>query len=66
MALEKVGEDADEVARFLSVRGNKDLIFQQLQEVRCVWPGLDEVGALSILLRGRNVEKAEVLGDVYT
>ena len=63
-ALVEVGEDADQVARFLRVGGDEHLFFEQAQQVRRVGPRFGEFPALAFLLGGRHVEQAEGFGDV--
>jgi hypothetical protein len=63
-ALVEIGQDANHVARFLRVSGDQHLFFKQAQQVRGIRPGLSELLALAILLGGRHVQQAEVLGDV--
>ena len=64
-ALEQVRQDANHVACFLRIGGYQHLVFEQLQQVRRVGPGLDELLAFAVLLGGRHVEQAEILRNVF-
>ena len=63
-ALVEVGEDADQIARFLRVGGDEHLFFEQAQQVRRVGPRFSELPALAFLLGGRHIEQPEGFGDV--
>ena len=57
-ALEEVGEDADQVARFLRVGGDQHLIFEQPQQMRRERPRLDEIACACDRARRRHSRAA--------
>jgi hypothetical protein len=63
-ALEQIGEDADQIARFLRVGRHKNLIFQQLKQLRRERPRLDEVLSFAILLDRGDGEQAKIFRNV--
>jgi hypothetical protein len=63
VALEQIGEDANQITRFLGVSGDKHLIFQELEKMRRKRPTFRKFVSLALMLRRRN-GKESVFFDV--
>ena len=61
---EELGEDADEVARFLGLGGDEELVFEELEQVEGEGPSLGEALAGGLVFAGRDVAMLEIGGEV--
>ena len=64
VALEQVGEDADQVAGLLRLGGDQHLVFEELHEMRRERPAARELAPQAVVLGGRRLGQAQVLRHV--